>query len=1182
MRSLGLFLLMLAAFLVHGMARAATYTNASTIFEWVDPASHDKIGHLTSPYRFTGGGTTGCGTVPPVTDDAISNPIPIGFTFIFGTTAYTSLQVQSNGRLQFGNTLCGSGTNSIGPPQTYPFLYPNASVNNTMKVFGVDLDPTNLGDSPNYPSASRRTTCLSLATCYVSVAAIGSAPNRRFVVTWKNVPEWVSASNTSGSFDLQVILNENGTFVYQYGNIVHGGTGSAQIGWQLTTSDFEVLTFGASAEPPPNTAILFYVPSANPLAEYRFEQGAWSPGGAGQVVDTSLGARGGSATGSAQATSSGRACRGASIPANTTAAAVDAIKTGVRFSDAGVNMLGQGTVMFWYRANTNWSAGGAKSVQLLDATQTGGQWFALTKTASGTLFLEVADSTGVVRSVETTAQTFTAGTWVHVAIRWNFNALAASNSDRISILINAAAPTQNNFTTTGSLAAGLDFLSAGDNPSGLTGSKGSVNSADGTIDDLRIYNFELIQAQVGGASIQTYPCGSFAIDHFELRHPSWSGLACAPGTMTLVACANAACTSLYTQGVVATLGSTGAATLWDPAVGGTRIVIGFGQSSTTRNFYTATGSAIFSVAGTGVPVVESNPLKCDGSAGACTWTSANGGLLMTVPDAGVIIGGKPAAVTVQAVQSSGPTPGAACVPVRNLASAGLKLWSSPVTPASFAGTSTSASVTVGGAPQVANSVAGSWATTPQALPASNNLASLNFDATATTTVWLRHMDSGQFLLRATLDQSASASVPAVSLAGSAGVTSMPVGFGVAAASVQAAAAIQTACAAGFSAACNNAAGGSARVGSAGGVFGATVTAALWTSDGDAELSDNPVAPSYAGTVALAPALVAPQGGSTGSIATTSVTLAAGSAIVAAQSWTQAGALRIGASGTYLARALAGQSAVLGRFSPRHFTTTVVAQGCGSFTYSAQPMQTVTVRAMDGAAVPAPTPNYVGAFARTVTLSDASGTTTGAFSAHTAASGAFVSGVASISPVFTFIAARTAPTSLALRASDGEVSSAGNAEGTASIRSGRLFMPHIYGSELLALPVPLVAQFWNGTAYVTNPLDNCTVVPASAIAMGNYQKALAACETQLSPTGSLSFSAGRPSGSGLILTRPGLGNAGTVDLTLNTAAVAAGTTCVGASPSAATPAVLPWFGATAAARATFGIFKSPLIYGRENY
>ncbi|MBP6850619.1 MAG: LamG domain-containing protein [Rhodoferax sp.] len=1177
-----LFLVFLVLLLTQGAPRAATYTSASTAFEWVDPATHNKVGHLTTPYKFTGGGATGCGSVPPVLDDAISDVIPIGFTFTFGTTAYTSLRVQSNGRLQFGNTLCGFGTNAIGPPQTYPNLYPNGAVNNTMKVFGVDLDPTNLVNSPNYPSAARRTTCLSITTCYVSVATIGSAPNRRFVVTWKNVPEWVSASNTSGSFDLQVILNENGTFVYQYGNISHGGTGSAQVGWQLTTGDFEVLTFGASAEPPPNTAILFYVPSANPLAEYRFEQGAWSPGGAGQVADTSPGARGGTATGRAQATADGKVCRAASIPSNTAAATVDAIKTGVRFADAGVNMLGQGTIMFWYRANTAWSGGGAKSVQLLDATQTSGQWFSLTKTAAGTLFLEVTDSTGVVRSVETAAQTFAAGTWVHVAIRWNFNALAAANSDRIGILVNAAAPVQSSFTTTGSLATGLDFLSVGDNPSGLTGSKGSVNSADGTIDDLRIYNFELLPAQVSGASIQTYPCGSFAIDHFELRHPSWSGLACAPGTMTLVACANAACSSLYTQGVVATLSASGATTLWDPAAGGSSIVIGFGQSSTTRSFYTAAGNASFAVTGTGVPVMESSPHKCDGAAGACTWSSANGGLLMTLPDSGVITGGKPVAVTVQAVQSSGPTPGAACVPVQNLAATGLKVWSSPVTPAAFSGTSTSASVTVGGAPQVAQSAAGSWTTTPGSLPGSNNLGSLNFDATASTTVWLRHMDTGQFNLRATLDTAATATTPALSLAGSVGATSMPLGLGVAASGVAAPAAVQTACAAGGSASCDTAAGGSTRAGLAGDNFSATITAALWTADADAELSDNPVAPAFAGTMTLAPSLVAPLGGSAGSLGVTSVTLSAGTGTVASQRWTQAGALRITSSGVYLARPVSGQSAVLGRFSPRHFTSTVTTQGCGSFTYSGQPIQTVTVRAMDGATVPAPTPNYVGAFARTVTLSDASGTATGTFTAHTASPGAFAGGVATLSPVFTFAVARTAPASLVLRATDGEVSSAGNAEGSASVRSGRLHIPNMHGSELLPLPVPLVAQYWNGSAYTTNTLDNCTVVPASAIAMGNYQKSLAACDTRLTPAGNLSFAGGVPSGAGLSLTKPGLGKAGSVDLSLNTGSVPSGLTCVGASASAATGAGLTWFGTPATARATFGIFKSPLIYGRENY
>ena len=1171
--------------LLHAVGAAATYTSSSVPFAWIEPATHTKVGHLTTPYKFNGGGSTGCGTTPPILDDTISDLIPLGFTFVFGTTSYTNLRIQSNGRLQFGNTTCGSGTVSVGPPQTYPFVYPNASMNATMKVFGVDLDHTNLVDRPNYPTAASRTNCASIASCYVAFATIGSSPNRQFVVTWKNVPEWVSARVTSGSFDLQVILNEDGTFVYQYGTILHGGTGTAEIGWQLTTSDFEVLRFGASAEPPPGTAILFYVPSTAPLAEYRFEEGAWEAGVVGQVADSSVGARGSAALGAAQATGAGRVCRGASIPANTLAATVDGIRTGIRFSDAGVNMQGQGTVMFWYRANTAWSGAGARAAQLLDATRTSGQWFSLTKTASGTLFFEVTDSSagaGVVRSVETAVQSFAAGTWVHVTVSWNFNGLAAANSDNIRILVNGGAPTIASFTTAGSLSASLDLLTVGDNPSGLTGSKGSVNSADGTIDELRIYNLELNQGQVVGASIVTRPCGTFAIDHLELRHGSWSGIACAPGTLTVVACANATCSSLYTGGVVTSLSHSGAATLWDPSAGGATVVIGAGRSSATRSFYTATGTATFNVTGAGIPVLPSGPRLCNGVAGSCNWMSANGGLVMTVPNAGVVTGGKPVAMTVQAVQSSGSTPGAACVPVQNLAGAGLKAWAAPVNPVAFAATSVSAGVTVGGAAQVAIAAGGPYTTAAAALPASNNLTGLTYDANATTTVWLRHMDTGQFNLNATLDTTATATTPALSLAGSATVTSLPVGYAVAAASVRASAAIEAACAAGASAACDTAAGGGVRVGAAGSPFALSVSAALWTVDGDTDLSDNPVAPGYVGAVTLSPLLAAPQGGSVGTLGTLAANLTSGSAGIAAQTWSQSGALRVAVSGTYLARAVTGQSAVLGRFSPRHFTTSVTAQGCGAFTYAGQPVSVVTVRAMDGAVVPAATANYRGPFARAVTLSDAAGSVAGSFSANLIAAGSFVGGVATAAPVYSFAAPRTAPLTLQLRASDGEAGSAGFGEGSAPLRSGRLYLQNAHGSELLALPVPLTAQFWTGSSYATNSADSCTALPTSSIPMGNYQKLLNACETRLSPVASISFVAGKASGSGLLLSRPGANNSGSVDLTFNVGATASGTTCVGALAIPATAANLPWFGPNQGARATFGVFKSPIIYSRENY
>ena len=1154
------------------------------MFAWIDPSAHTKVGYNTAPYKFNGGGGTGCGTTPPTLDDTISDAIPIGFSFLFGVTAYTSAYIQTNGRLQFGNTTCGFGTAAVGPPQTYPYGYPDGSMNATMKVFGVDLDPTSLASVPNYPTAGSKTSCLSLATCYVSFALIGTAPSRQFVITWKAVPEWVTASNTSGSFDLQIILNENGTFVYQYGTITHGGTGTAQIGWQLTTADYDVLTFGAATEPAPNTAILFYVAAAAPLAEYQFEQGAWSSGGAGQVSDSSGNGRPGSAIGATQATSVGKVCRGALIPANSSAAVVDAIKTGVRFSDPGVNMLGQGTVMFWYQSNAAWS--GTPALQLLDATQTSGQWFSLTKTGAGTLFFEVTDSTGVLHSVETAAQSFAAGTWVHLTVSWNFNALAAANSDHLSIFIDGAAPTTSSFTTTGSLSSSLDYLFVGDNPSGFTGTKGSVNSANGTIDELRIYNFELSQAQVGGASTLTHGCATFAIDHLELRHASWSGLSCAPSTMTVVACSNAACSTLYTSGMVASLSSTGAPTIWDPAAGGATIVIGAGQSSASRSFYTASGSATMNLVGTGVPVLETNSKKCivGGVAGACSWTSANGGLLMTVPNSGVITAGKPSAVSVQAVQSPGTTPTAACVPVQNLSGAGLKVWSAALTPASFAAPSTSAGVTVGGPPQVANALAGTYGGTPASLPASNNVTALAFDSTATTTLWLKHMDTGQFTLNASLDTVATSTSPALSLAGTTSATSVPLGYGVAAATVRAAAAVQTACASGASAACDAAAGGGARLGTAGvTTFSTTVTAAVWTVDSDTDLTDNPVAPSYAGVVSLSPLIAGPVGGSAGALASTTATLASGANTLAGQSWTQSGALRITATGTYLSQAVTGQSDVLGRFSPRNFTTTLTTQGCGSFTYAGQPISVVTVRALDGAATQAQTPNYVGAFARAVTLSDGNGSAAGSFSSNLVTAASFAGGAAAGAPVFTFTTARTAPLSLLLRASDGEVTSATFIEASAPIRSGRLSLQNAYGSELLALkPVVLVVQYWNGSTYATNISDSCTVIPVSSIVMGNYLNLLSACKTQLLTVGNLSILAGIPAGPGLTLTAPGAGNAGSVDLRINAGATASGNTCVSAAQSAATAANLPWFGPNLGARATFGVFKSPIIYRRENY
>lgn len=154
--------------------------------------------------------------------------------------------------------------------------------------------------------------------------------------------------------------------------------------------------------------------------------------------------------------------------------------------------------------------------------------------------------------------------------------------------------------------------------------------------------------------------------------------------------------------------------------------------------------------------------------------------------------------------------------------------------------------------------------------------------------------------------------------------------------------------------------------------------------------------------------------------------------------------------------------------------------------------------------------------------------------------------------------------------------------TTKMRLGKLRLDSAYGSELQGLSLPLVAQYWRDGRYVTNTADSCTVIPMSSIKMENYLKQLNACDTYIFPAGNVTMVLGQLPGAGVRLTRPGEGNAGSVDLEIELGATAAGNTCVSAAQSAASAAGLAWFGANPAARATFGIYRSPFIFRREIY
>ena len=141
------------------------------------------------------------------------------------------------------------------------------------------------------------------------------------------------------------------------------------------------------------------------------------------------------------------------------------------------------------------------------------------------------------------------------------------------------------------------------------------------------------------------------------------------------------------------------------------------------------------------------------------------------------------------------------------------------------------------------------------------------------------------------------------------------------------------------------------------------------------------------------------------------------------------------------------------------------------------------------------------------------------------------------------------------------------------RYGRLKLDNAHGSELLDLPVPLVAQYWNGTTFVANAADNCTSIAAANISLGNFQKNLSAGETTVSISGR--FTAGK---SNLKLSKPGVGNNGSVDLTVSLGATGANKTYLRGKWSGSN------YDQNPSSRATFGIYKSAdeFIYMREIY
>jgi hypothetical protein len=146
-------------------------------------------------------------------DDSISGVIPLGFSFIFGSTAFTDVRICSNGWLAMGTTAT-TGTNYASISGTVP---------NIVAAFSRDL--------------------VTNATGNVQYLLQGTPGAQVFTVQWNDMRKYGAAAG-SESFNFQVNLYEGSNYIeFVYGAMTTPVTAvnTVQVGLKgaATATDFE-------------------------------------------------------------------------------------------------------------------------------------------------------------------------------------------------------------------------------------------------------------------------------------------------------------------------------------------------------------------------------------------------------------------------------------------------------------------------------------------------------------------------------------------------------------------------------------------------------------------------------------------------------------------------------------------------------------------------------------------------------------------------------------------------------------------------------------------------------------------------------------------------------------------------------------------------------------------------------
>lgn len=758
----------------------------------------------------------------------------------------------------------------------------------------------------------------------------------------------------------------------------------------------------------------------------------------------------------------------------------------------------------------------------------------------------------------TSAASIPLNQWTHIAITMD------ASAGRQYIYINGVRDTNTNNWKGTLTTNNCDFYIGGDV---TTGSCALINSRNfrGKIDEVKLYNFELSQAEVQADMTLGRQCsGDF--DHIRIEHDG-SGSICTPETVTVKACMDANCTTLYPGAVTVALSPSG----W---VGGNSFT--FTGGIATRQLSIATASTV-TLGSTSASPTPSNATRCYiGSTQNCSMTFASASCAFDAAETG----GSPQSRIYTKLAGT----------AFNLDV--LALSSSTVINTGYTGTATVDLVDT----STTNCPTGSGLTTAQSV----TFTSGNSGRKPVSFTY------GNAARNVRVRVKVGSSAPACS---SDNFAIRPQQFVVSSSDMT-----------------NTAMTGTPKA-TAGTAFSLTANSSVGSGYDGTPAIDTTKINDHNGTAIASGTFSGTFSAATGVSATGNAFkyLDVGNIQFATDAVTDSGFTTVDqttdcipgstsntlSSGRYGCNVGSAASSKFGRWYPDHYSFTgTLTPGCGAgaFTYMGQDALavalTIKAHATTGGTASASDPvtsryttGYTNLASVTMTGDNAGSSvaltrlTSPAFPTfpNTAL---WSSGLFAIADTYAFsrLASPDGPYDafkLVPSLSDPDGSSligTSPATNTTSLRYGRLQIANAYGSELLDLTVPYEAQYWKGSYYTTNLLDSCTSFNVSSIMMSNFTQNLAACETQFSPTGTQTLTKGKLA---LKLTKPGVDasnvpNRGSVLLTQNIGSAASGSTCVSSTSSSATAANLSWFGNNPSGQATFGIYRSPYIYFREAY